>query len=110
MRRSVLNRFFSLSAFVTGIIFFTNLFEPIFGATLTIKESILLFLIALGVMIVVIILLSGTSFLVGTLYLTLYHEKNVNELRDNLSHFLKFAQSNAVYSKYYEEESSEESG
>ncbi len=104
MRRSILSRFFSLSAFVTGIIFFTDLFESIFGTNpITIKESILLFLIALGIMLLVLILLSGTSFLVGTLYLTLYHERNVNELRDNLSHFLKFAQSNAIYSKYYDE-------
>ena len=100
MRRSILNRFFSLSAFVTGIIFFTDLFDPYFGDA--IGQSILLFLVACGVMLAVIILLSGTSFLVGTLYLTLFHEKNVNELRDNLSHFLKYAQSDAIYSKFYE--------
>ncbi len=110
MRRSAISRFFSISAFLSGIIFFSDVFRPIFGDTLDIKESILLFLIALGIMLVVIVLLSGTSFLVGTLYLSIFHEKNVNDLRDNLSHFLKFAQSNAVYSKYYDEKIKSESG
>ena len=110
MRRSVLHRFFSLSAFITGIIFFSDLFEGFFGDTITIRESILLFLMSIGVLLIVIILLSGTSFLVGTLYLTVFHEKNVNEFRDRLSDFLKFAQANAVYSKYYEEELSQKSG
>ena len=110
MRRSIISRFFSLSAFLSGIIFFTDVFRPIFGASVDIKESILLFLIALGIMFVVVILLSGTSFLVGTLYLSVFHEKNVNDLRDNLSHFLKYAQSNAIYSKYYEDEMLPNSG
>ena len=102
MRRSSLHRFFSLSAFFTGIFFFSSLLEEFFKPTP--GGTILLFLASIGVLLIVIILLSGTSFLVGTLYLTLFHEKNVNELRDSLSHFLKFAQSNAIYSKYYEDE------
>jgi hypothetical protein len=110
MRRSILHRFFSLSAFITGIIFFSDLFEGFFGDSLTIRQTILLYLMSLGVLLVVIILLSGSSFLVGTLYLTLFHEKNVNELRDNLSHFLKYAQGNAVYSKYYGDDISKELG
>ncbi|MCE7738292.1 MAG: hypothetical protein KAU62_02380 [Candidatus Heimdallarchaeota archaeon] len=103
MRRSVVSRLFNVSAFLAGISFLMNVFDDIgvVRAGDPITYSILLFLTALAALMLIIVLISGTTFLVGIIYLSTFHEKNVNKLRDELSKIIKFAQTNAVLSEYY---------
>ena len=103
MRRSVVSRLFSVSAFIAGISFLMDIFESmnVIRVSDPILHNILLFLTALGALLLIIVLISGTTFLVGTIYLSTYHERNVNKLRDELSEVIKFAQTNAILSEHY---------
>ena len=103
MRRSVVSRLFNVSAFLAGISFLMGVFDDIgvVKAGDPITYSILLFLTALAALMLIIVLISETIFLVEIIYLSTFHEKNVNKLRDELSKIIKFAQTNAILSEYY---------
>ncbi|MCG3217024.1 MAG: hypothetical protein KAS63_09895 [Candidatus Heimdallarchaeota archaeon] len=101
-RRSIISRFFSITAIFAGVSFFIDIIQLITGAYEPgLETSIYMYLGAFAAIIIVIILISGVSFAVGMIYLSTFHEKNVNELREELSEFIQFSQTNVVISKFY---------
>jgi len=64
MRRSVVSRLFNVSAFLAGISFLMNVFDDIgvVRAGDPITYSILLFLTSLAALMLIIVLISGTTF------------------------------------------------
>jgi len=101
-RTSFLNRFFSISAWLAGLGFSIDLIQLLTGEYApSFKTSIVMYLVAFVAVVIVAILMTGTLFIVGMVYLTKFHEENVNELREKLSEFLKYSQTNAIISKYY---------
>ncbi len=101
-RRSIISRFFSITAIFAGVSFFIDIIQLITGAyDPNLETSIYMYLGAFAALIIVIILISGISFAVGMIYLSLFHERNVNVLREELSEFIQFSQTNVVISKFY---------
>jgi len=101
-RRSIISRFFSITAIFAGVSFFIDIIQLITGTYQpSFEASIYMYLGAFASIIIVIVLISGISFAVGMIYLSLFHEKNVNILREELSEFIKFSQTNVVVSKFY---------
>ena len=101
-RTSIISRLFSVSVILAGVSFFIDIVQLATGKfDPSLIASIFMYLGAFAFILIVIILISGISFAVGMIYLTTYHEKNVNKLRDELSEFIKFSQTNAVISRYY---------
>jgi len=101
-RTSIISKLFSASVILAGVSFFIDIVQLVTGKfDPSLIASIFMYLGAFAFILIVIILISGISFAVGMIYLSTYHEKNVNKLRDELSEFIKFSQTNAVISKYY---------
>ena len=101
-RTSIISRLFSVSVILAGVSFFIDIIQLVTGKfDPSLIANIFMYLGAFAFILIVIILISGISFAVGMIYLTTYHEKNVNKLRDELSEFIKFSQTNAVISRYY---------
>jgi len=101
-RTSIISRLFSVSVILAGVSFFIDIVQLVTGKfDPSLIASISMYLGAFAFILIVIILISGISFAVGMIYLSIYHERNVNKLRDELSEFIKFSQTNAVISKYY---------
>ncbi len=57
------------------------------------------FLMAIAALLVIIALLAGTASLVMMIYLTKFHEKKVNDLREQLSEFLPHGITNVMFTK-----------
>ncbi|MBY9000607.1 MAG: hypothetical protein KGD64_06820 [Candidatus Heimdallarchaeota archaeon] len=100
VRRSVISRFFGLSAWFAGISFFIDLISElqVFNNSSFASTVAMFFLAILGV-IIVTILAFGTLYLFGMLYLNFFHEKRVNDLRGKLSEIIPYAQTNAIVSE-----------
>jgi hypothetical protein len=103
MRRSIISRLFNVSAFLAGISFIMDVFESnnMFTKPDPLIRNILMFIAATGALLLIIILISGSLLLIGTVYLSFFHEKSVNSLRDELSEIIKYAQTNAILSEHY---------
>ena len=103
MRRSIISRLFSVSAFFAGISFIMDVFESngMFSKSEGIIHYLLMFIAATGALLLIIVLISGSLFLIGSIYLSVFHEKHVNNLRDELSEIIKYAQTNAILSEHY---------
>ena len=99
VRRSLVSRFFGISAWLAGFSFFINLVEEMtsFGDNFAAKVAV--FFISIIGLLIVTILAFGTLYLFGMLYLNFFHEKRVNDLRGNLSEILPYAQTNAIVSE-----------
>lgn len=101
IRRSILSRFLGFSGLFAGIGFLYDIFDEL--NTVNIRNEflrgILLFLIAIVALLVIIILLAGTASLVTMIYLSKYHEKKVNDLREQLSEFLPHGITNVMFTK-----------
>lgn len=103
MRRSIVSHLFNLSAFLAGISFIIDVFESngMFTKLNPLIRNIVLFIAAAGALLLIVVLISGSTLLIGTIYLSFFHEKNVNNLRDELSEIIKYAQTNAIISEHY---------
>ncbi|MHA1953777.1 MAG: hypothetical protein ACXAAM_01780 [Candidatus Heimdallarchaeaceae archaeon] len=101
IRRSILSRFLGFSGLLAGIGFLYDTLELILYPTRNPKngQSVLLFLLAIAVLLIIIVLLAGTASLVTMIYLTKFHEKKVNDLRDELSEFLPNGITNVMFTK-----------
>jgi hypothetical protein len=101
IRRSILSRFLGFSGLFAGIGFLYDTLELILYPTRTPKfgQSVLIFLLAIAILLIIIVLLAGTASLVTMIYLTKYHETKVNDLRDELSEFLPHGITNVMFSK-----------
>ncbi|NPD87433.1 MAG: hypothetical protein HGN29_01835 [Asgard group archaeon] len=95
IRRSILSRFLGFSGLIAGIGFLYDIFAEIKPR----NHPILHFLMAIAALLVIIILLAGTASLVTMIYLSRFHEKKVNDLRDELSEFLPHGITNVMFTK-----------
>jgi hypothetical protein len=101
IRRSILSRFLGFSGLLAGMGFLYDILELILYSTRKPRfgESVLLFLLAIASLLIIIVLLAGTASLVTMIYLTKFHEKKVNDLRDELSEFLPYGITNVMFTR-----------
>ena len=105
MRKSLLGRFLSISGLFASFGFFYEIMPLATGLYSVFERldpfagTILTILLAIGGMIFVIILMTGTSAFVVMIYLSKYHEKIVNELRDELNEFIPHGITNVIFPK-----------
>lgn len=104
IRRSLLSRFLSISGLLAAFGFFYEvmplttglyiIFEPLGFA-----GTILSILLALGGMLFVVFLITGTSSIIVMFYFSHHHESIVNELREELSESIPYGITNVIYPK-----------
>jgi len=102
VRRSVLSRFLGFSGLFAGLGFLYDVMYLNFyygRIELKFHETLFLIFISLVALLIIVILLLGTASLVTFIYLTKFHEKKVNDLRDELSKFLPKGITNVMFTK-----------
>jgi hypothetical protein len=102
IRRSILNGFLGFSGLFAGIgflydVMYLNFFYG--QAQLKFSQTLFLFFMAFVALVIIIILVLGTASLVTFIYLSKFHEKQVNDLRDELSKFLPKGITNVMFTK-----------
>ena len=100
IRRSLVSRFFGVSAWIAGLSFFIDLFLELYQVNNpSLAFSVAIFFLSLAGVIIVALLAFGTLYLFGLLYHNFFHEKKVNDLRGALSEIIPYAQTNAIVSE-----------
>ena len=101
IRRSILSRFLGFTGLFAGFGFLYDTFALVLYGyrNPTYRQMVLLFLLAIATLLIIITLLAGTASLVTMIYLSKFHEKKVNDLRDELSEFLPYGITNVMFTK-----------
>ncbi len=107
IRKGFLRRFLGYSGFLAGLGFLVDIIPRTedFPQNVIIS-TIWVYIIAVLILLLIAVLVSGPAYLIGIIYLTRNHEKQVNKVRNVMKKMLPVAQTNAILDEYKEEETS----